>query len=144
MSGYAESGHLKVAERPIPVFHAAREPVLKPDLRTEIPRPRARRTDAPPPLLLRTTTEPGHGGKSGCFQRIRELAQEHAFGLGLAGICAQERAPHPDYTVSLTCNEAGIRSPNDFAVAALTTRSIVVGCSIGRSAGFAPSRIFAT
>jgi oligopeptidase B len=29
--------------------------------------------------------EAGHGGKSGRFQRYREIAEEYAFVLGLAG-----------------------------------------------------------
>jgi oligopeptidase B len=35
------------------------------------------------PLLLRVNMEAGHGGKSGRFQRYRELAEEYAFLLGL-------------------------------------------------------------
>ncbi len=38
------------------------------------------------PLLLRTNMEAGHGGRSGRFQRIREVAEEYAFLLDLAGI----------------------------------------------------------
>jgi oligopeptidase B len=50
-----------------------------------VARLRARRTgDAP--LLYRTTMEAGHGGKSGRFQRYREIAEEYAFLLDQAGI----------------------------------------------------------
>jgi len=37
------------------------------------------------PLLLRTNMEAGHGGKSGRFQRYREIAEEYAFLLDQAG-----------------------------------------------------------
>ena len=50
------------------------------DLRDEISE-----TDANP-LLLRVNMEAGHGGKSGRFQRYRELAEEYAFLLDQAGI----------------------------------------------------------
>ena len=38
------------------------------------------------PLLFRTTMEAGHGGKSGRFQRYREIAEEYAFILDQSGI----------------------------------------------------------
>ena len=38
------------------------------------------------PLLYRTTMEAGHGGKSGRFQRFREIAEEYAFLLDQSGI----------------------------------------------------------
>jgi oligopeptidase B len=37
-------------------------------------------------LLYRTTLEAGHGGKSGRFQRFREIAEEYAFILDQSGI----------------------------------------------------------
>jgi oligopeptidase B len=37
-------------------------------------------------LLYRTTMEAGHGGKSGRFQRYREIAEEYAFLLDQSGI----------------------------------------------------------
>ncbi len=50
-----------------------------------VARLRARRTNEAP-LLLRTTMEAGHGGKSGRFERFREIAEEYAFLLDQAGI----------------------------------------------------------
>jgi oligopeptidase B len=38
------------------------------------------------PLLYRTTIEAGHGGKSGRFQRFREIAEEYAFILDQSGV----------------------------------------------------------
>lgn len=38
------------------------------------------------PLLLRTNMEAGHGGKSGRFERYREIAEEYAFILWQAGV----------------------------------------------------------
>jgi oligopeptidase B len=37
-------------------------------------------------LLLRTNMEAGHGGKSGRFERYREIAEEYAFVLDQAGL----------------------------------------------------------
>jgi len=37
-------------------------------------------------LLLRTNMEAGHGGASGRFESLREIAFEYSFLLGLAGI----------------------------------------------------------
>lgn len=50
-----------------------------------VARLRRLKTDANP-ILLRVNMEAGHGGKSGRFQRYRELAEEYAFLLGQAGI----------------------------------------------------------
>ncbi len=50
-----------------------------------VARLRTRKTDANP-LLYRTTMEAGHGGKSGRFQRFREIAEEYAFILDQSGI----------------------------------------------------------
>jgi oligopeptidase B len=46
---------------------------------------RATKTDQNP-LLLRTNMEAGHGGKSGRFERYREIAEEYAFILWQAGL----------------------------------------------------------
>jgi oligopeptidase B len=50
-----------------------------------VARLRARKTDRNP-LLFRTTMGAGHGGRSGRFQRFREIAEEYAFVLDQAGI----------------------------------------------------------
>lgn len=46
---------------------------------------RTMKTDANP-LLMRMNMEAGHGGKSGRFERYREIAEEYAFVLWQAGI----------------------------------------------------------
>ncbi len=50
-----------------------------------VARLRARKTGTSP-LLYRTTMEAGHGGKSGRFQRFREVAEEYTFILDQSGI----------------------------------------------------------
>jgi oligopeptidase B len=50
-----------------------------------VARLRARKT-GPSALLYRTTMEAGHGGKSGRFQRFREIAEEYAFILDQSGV----------------------------------------------------------
>ena len=50
-----------------------------------VARLRARKTDRNP-LLFRTTMEAGHSGKSGRFQRYREIAEEYTFILDQSGI----------------------------------------------------------
>jgi len=41
------------------------------------------------PLLLRINMDAGHGGKSGRYRRYREIAEEYAFALDLAGWAAE-------------------------------------------------------
>jgi len=50
-----------------------------------VARLRRRKTDDRP-VLLRVNMEAGHGGKSGRFQRYREIAEEYAFLLDQAGL----------------------------------------------------------
>jgi oligopeptidase B len=44
------------------------------------------------PLVFRTNMEAGHGGKSGRFQRYREMAEYYAFMLDQLGVPAQPLA----------------------------------------------------
>jgi oligopeptidase B len=37
------------------------------------------------PLLLHVNLEAGHGGKSGRYERLREVAREYGFIIGLGG-----------------------------------------------------------
>jgi oligopeptidase B len=50
-----------------------------------VARLRARKTDDNV-LLFRTSTDAGHGGKSGRFESYREIAQEYAFVLDQLGV----------------------------------------------------------
>ena len=50
-----------------------------------VARLRARKTGSNP-LLFHTTMAAGHGGKSGRFERYREVAEEYTFMLDLSGI----------------------------------------------------------
>ena len=50
-----------------------------------VARLRETRTDERP-LLMRINLEAGHGGKSGRFERYREIAEEYAFVLDQAGL----------------------------------------------------------
>jgi oligopeptidase B len=50
-----------------------------------VARLRTLKTDSNP-LLMRMNMEAGHGGKSGRFERYREMAEEYAFVLWQAGI----------------------------------------------------------
>jgi oligopeptidase B len=49
-----------------------------------VARLRAKKTDANP-LVFRVNMEAGHGGKSGRFEHLREVAEEYAFLIHEAG-----------------------------------------------------------
>jgi len=49
-----------------------------------VARLRAKKTDTNP-LLFRVTLEAGHGGRSGRFERLNDIAREYVFFLDLAG-----------------------------------------------------------
>ncbi|MDQ6764519.1 MAG: S9 family peptidase [Verrucomicrobiota bacterium] len=53
---------------------------------------RAMKTDKNP-LLLKVNLEAGHGGASGRFDRLHEVAFEYAFGLAAVGIANAETSP---------------------------------------------------
>src|SRR5262249_60573927 len=59
---------------------------------------------------------------------------------------SDERSPVHHWMSSLarTRTDCGIVSPSVLAVLALTTNSNLVGCSTGRSPGFAPFKILST
>src|SRR5262249_31925747 len=52
--------------------------------------------------------------------------------------------PHSITSSARASNVGGTSRPSAFAVVRLTTSSNLVGCSTGRSAGFAPRRILST
>src|SRR5262249_22795094 len=53
-------------------------------------------------------------------------------------------APHSITSSAATCKLCGTVRPSALAVVRLITRSYLVGCSTGRSSGFAPRRILST
>src|SRR5262249_32403988 len=68
--------------------------------------------------------------------------------LGMSALC-QKRTHAVQQIYSITSsarssNVSGIVRPSAFAVVRLTTRSNLVGCSTGMSAGFVPRRILST
>src|SRR5262245_6120473 len=79
------------------------------------------------------------------------LRNRHTKWCGLRPCCsdaAEQRdklaASHSITSSARSRNDSGIVRPSAFAVVRLTTRSYLVGCSTGRSPGFAPSRILCT
>src|SRR5262249_26081573 len=52
--------------------------------------------------------------------------------------------PHSITSSARTRNDSGMLNPSALAVVTLTMRSNLVGCSTGRSAGFAPLKILCT
>jgi hypothetical protein len=69
---------------------------------------------------------------------------------GMSGLCQQATlspARYASYSITSSARSkkaSGIIMPSAFAVVRLTTSSKVVGCSTGRSAGFAPFKILST
>src|SRR5207249_11237575 len=61
-------------------------------------------------------------------------------------LCAKPEVggPHSITSSALISNEFGMVRPRALAVLRLTTNSNLVGCSTGRSDGFAPLRILST
>src|SRR5262249_48324298 len=88
--------------------------------------PRPEHTDAMNlPGLVGSAGKPGGGNQEGKKQR-------------------QSTARHWMTMSARATSDCGIVMPSAFAVFSLTTSSNVVGCSTGRSAGFAPRRILST
>src|SRR4029077_316535 len=57
------------------------------------------------------------------------------------------KSGHRAYSITSSArasSDGGTKRPSAFAVVRFTTRSNLVGCSIGRSAGFAPRSIWST
>jgi hypothetical protein len=84
----------------------------------------ASHTDPTHPLALRARRE-----------RPRRRAAEQ---------CKEEAAPHSITSSARCCRNHGNSSPSSLAVLMLIASSNTVGCSTGRSAGFAPLRILST
>jgi hypothetical protein len=99
----------------------------------------------------------GRGGHAHCEKKLSIM--QGASSAGVSGHCrgtlAGRKVPLPDscsskaafYSITssaLTSSDGGIVRPNVFAVRWLTTVSNFVGCSIGKSAGFAPLRMRST
>ena len=59
-----------------------------------VARLRAQKTD-PHVLVFRTNLEAGHGGRSGRFERYREIAEEYAFMLEQVGLAGATAGPPP-------------------------------------------------
>ena len=59
-------------------------------------------------------------------------------------VIARQRQLYSITASARASNVCGMVRPSAFAVLRLITNSILVGCSIGRSAGLAPLRIFST
>ncbi|MGI8819898.1 MAG: hypothetical protein ACR2ID_03365 [Chthoniobacterales bacterium] len=55
---------------------------------------RATKTDENP-LLFRINLDAGHGGASGRFDRLREVAFEYTFGLAALGLVEGQETPAP-------------------------------------------------
>src|SRR5262249_55559292 len=107
--------------------------------------------------FLKALAECGHEvGPIGKRSAVEETDHRHCLGPRRErprGCRAAEQrdeiAPFHRFNHSLTSsarsrNDSGMVSPSAFAVVRLTTRSYLVGCSTGRSPGFAPSRILWT
>src|SRR5438132_6333333 len=73
-------------------------------------------------------------------ERGKRRREEHA------GECANERPSLHHWITSSarSSSDCGTARPSAFAVLRLITSSNLVGCSIGKSAGFAPLRILST
>jgi hypothetical protein len=78
----------------------------------------------------------------GCFAPINRLRQS-----GLSGPKSARNGSGRPHSITFSArsrNDSGIVSPSALAVVRLITSANLVGCSTGRSAGFAPRRILST
>jgi hypothetical protein len=112
---------------------------VKVSLRSNNPKPRMSQLGSNPDFRvswLQVRLAAASGSPSGTG-RCRKCAKSRLIHLGrqhLYSITASARA----------INVGGMSRPSVFAVLRLITNSILVGCSTGRSAGFAPLRILST
>jgi hypothetical protein len=74
----------------------------------------------------------------------RSLHRAAARAAGNAPSCKRIPAAHSITRSARRITVCGITMPSDRAVFMLTHRTSNVGCSTGKSAGFAPARIFLT
>src|SRR5262249_46353359 len=79
-----------------------------------------------------------------CRQRGSARGQMQKLSAGKFHFCQSLSRLHSINSSARSKNASGIFSPMAFAVVRLMTRSNLVGCSTGMSAGFAPRRILST
>jgi hypothetical protein len=90
---------------------------------------------------IRGTLAAGWPGNGGIAQPDSRLMSP---GQSLPQELAPSRLFHWIISVACCRTDSGIVSPSVWAVFRLTTKSNLVGCSTGKSAGFAPFRILST
>jgi hypothetical protein len=100
----------------------------------------SRRKQAPFPVLFPRNVERDLVAD----ENRRDLRRFLPGGWVLAEPHDEFAAPHSITSSARSRNASGIVSPSAFAVVRLMTRSNLVGCSTGMSAGFAPRRILST
>jgi hypothetical protein len=74
-----------------------------------------------------------------CLRHVRSAPNN-----GLMSDVAGEKNHHSNTSSARTSTDGGMAMPSAFAVLAFTASSNLVGCSTGRSAGFAPLRTLTT
>src|SRR6266403_44846 len=95
------------------------------------------------PLFPRKRTQVGHPAMSVSCQYQKSPVYRSTRHHDRGG-ATPEAQNYSITSLALASNVGGICTPSAFAVLRLMTSSIIVGCSTGRSAGFAPLRILST